>query len=73
MYIHCTYIYVDDRSVLWSVAGHVIPMSERLVEADILELPEFMYPGAGICHTSIGLGLIMVKELTLPMGMTEMR
>ena len=54
------------------MAGHVIPASGMLVEVDILE---FLCPGVGICHTSIGLELRMVKELDLKLtlGMTERR
>ena len=50
-------------------------VSGSLVEVDILELLRFPCPGVGICHASIGLGLIMVKELDqkLTLGMDEMK
>ena len=49
--------------------------SGNLVEVDILELLRFPCRGAGISHTSIGLVLIMVKEIDLKLtqGMTERR
>ena len=44
-----------------------------VVEVDILELSKFLCFGVGICHTSIRLVLMMVKEiyLRLTQGMTE--
>ena len=42
---------------------HLIPKCGRLVDVDILELSEFPWPGVGTCHTSMGLGLWMVKNL----------
>ena len=47
--------------------------SGRLVDVDILELSRFPCHGVGICHTSIGLVLMMVKEiyLKLTQGMAE--
>ena len=44
---------------------HVIPVSWRVVEVDILELGEFLGPIVGIYHTSMGLVRRMVKELDL--------
>ena len=42
---------------------------------DILELSWFPWPGVGICDLSIGLGLLMAKELALKLtlGMAERR
>ena len=48
-----------------SVAGLVIPVSGSLVEVDILELLTFPCHVVGICHTSIGLGLMMANKLYL--------
>ena len=58
-----------------SVAGLVMQASGNLVEVDILALSRLPYCGVGICHTSIGLVLIMVKEigLKLTQGMAERR
>ena len=39
--------------------------SGNLVELDILELSRFPCCVVGICHTSIGLMLMMVKEIDL--------
>ena len=46
-----------------------------LVEVDILEQLRFPFRGVGICHTSIGLALMMVKEiyLKITLGMAERR
>ena len=61
------------------MAGLVIQASGSLVEADILELSRFSLSWCwhlpGICHTGIGLGRMMVKELylKLTLGMTERR
>ena len=58
-----------------TVACHVIPVSGRLVDGDILELSESSCSGVGICCTSMGLGQQMVKELDLKLtlGLTERR
>ena len=40
-------------------------VSGNLVEVDILELSKFPCCGVDICHTSIGLGLIKVKDIDL--------
>ena len=58
-----------------TVACHVIPVSGRLVDVDILELSESPWPGIGIFCTSMGLGRHMVKELDLKqtLGMAERR
>ena len=48
-----------------TVAGHVIPVSGRLVDVDILELSESPCFGVGICCTRMGLGWQVVKELEL--------
>ena len=51
-------------------------VSGNLVEVvDILELSRLPCRGVGICHTSGGLVLIMVKEidLKLTLGMAERR
>ena len=47
--------------------------SGNLVEVDILELSRFPCRGVGICLPSIGLVLMMVKEidLKLTLGMAE--
>ena len=47
--------------------------SGRLVDVDILKLPEFPCPGIAICHTSTGQGWQMVNELDLKqtLGMAE--
>ena len=37
-----------------TVACHVIPVSGRLVDVDILELSKFQWPGVGICHARNG-------------------
>ena len=57
------------------MAGLVIQVYESLVEVDILELSMFPYHGVGICHTSTGLWMMMVKELdrNLSLGMVKMR
>ena len=49
--------------------------SGNLVEMDILELSKFPCRRVGICHTSIGLVLVMMKEidLKLTLGMAEGR
>ena len=44
------------------MAGLVMQVSGSLVEVDILELSESLWPSVGICHTSMGLGRWMVKE-----------
>ena len=41
----------------------VIEVCGILVEVHILELSRLTCPGVGICHTSIGLGQMMVQEL----------
>ena len=48
---------------------------QPIVEVDILELSRFACRGVGLCHTSIGLGLVMVKEIDmkLTLGMAERR
>ena len=47
--------------------------SGSLVESDILEVLRFPCHDVGICHTSIGLGLRIVKALdpNLTLGMAE--
>ena len=56
-----------------SVAGLVKQASGNLLEVDILELSRFPCCGVGICHTSIGLVLMMVREIYLKLteGMAE--
>ena len=50
-------------------------VSGNLVEVDILELSRFPCRSVGICHTKIGLVLMMVKEIDLKLtqGMAERR
>ena len=56
------------------MAGLVMQVSGNLVEVDILELSKFPCRGVGICHTSIGLVLVMKEiDLKLTMGMAERR
>ena len=57
------------------MASLVMQVSGSLVEVDILELSRFPCPGVGICHTSIGLGIMIVdkKDLELTLEMTERR
>ena len=57
------------------MAGLLIQASGSLVEVDLLQLSWFPCPGVDICYTSIGLGLMMVKELDLKLalGMAERR
>ena len=47
------------------MAGLVMQVSGNLVEVDILKLSRFTCCGVGICHTSIGLVLMMAKEIDL--------
>ena len=58
-----------------SVSGLVMQASGNLVEVDILELSRFSCSGVGICFTSIGLVLMVVKEIDLKLtqGMAEKR
>ena len=49
----------------------VIQVSGSPVDVDILELSRCPCRGAGICHTSIGLGIRMVKELDTVNGGEE--
>ena len=58
-----------------TVACHVIPGSERLVDVRNLELSESSWPGVCICCTNMELGRQMVKELDvkLTLGLTEMQ
>ena len=53
--------------------GLVLKASGKLVEVDILQQSRFPCCGVGISHTSIGLVLMMVKELDLKLtlGMAE--
>ena len=59
--------------LLWP--WRVIPVSERLVDVDILELSESPCSSVGICSTRMGLGRRMAKELDLKLtlGLTERR
>ena len=68
------YLFTTAKRVI-SVAGLVMQASGNLVEVDILDLSRFPCRGVGICHTSIGLVLIMAKEidLKLTLGMAERR
>ena len=43
--------------------GLVIQAFRSLVEVDILDWFRFPCPHVGICHTSVGLGLMIVQEL----------
>ena len=56
-----------------TVACHVIPVSGRPVDVDILELSESPCSGVDIFYTNMGLGRRMVKELDLKLtlGMAE--
>ena len=57
------------------VVGLVMQVSRNQVEVVILEQSRFPCHGVGICHTSIGLMLMMLKEidLKLTLGMAERR
>ena len=48
-------------------------VSVNQLEFDILEQPRFPCCGVGMCHTSIGLVLMIVKEIDqkLTLGMAE--
>ena len=51
----------------------VIPEFGWLVDGDILELSEFPRPGVGFCHTRMGLGRRMKKELDLKLTLSMAR
>ena len=51
-----------------SVAGLLLQASGSLFEVDSLELSMSPRPGAGISHTSKGLGQRMAKEIGLKAG-----
>ena len=64
-------ILMKPKNKARSVAGIVIRASGGIVEVDILKLSRFLCLGVGICHTSRGLGLMMVKKLDLRLTIWE--